>query len=38
MRVKFYLGQNKDTEAWKTASQLGLRNCSKEAVERSVYM
>ena len=39
MRVKFYLGQNKDTAAWKTESQIALRNCSKEAGRKvSMYV
>ena len=39
MRVKFYLGQNKDTAAWKTESQIALRNCFKETGQKvSVYV
>ena len=39
MRVKFYLGQNKDIAAWKTESQIALRNCSKEAGRKvSMYV
>ena len=36
--MKFYLGQNVRTIAWKTISQIALRNSSKEVGWRSVYM
>ena len=36
--MKFYLGQNVRTIAWKTVSQIALRNSSKEVGWRSVYM